>query len=188
MTAFATVAQVQQYLGIPLGTDDARIAALITAVSNQIETCLTRSLLSASRQDVRDGNGRQVLVLTDYPVTAVASVVINGQAVPAVPAGDYLASGYRFDGARIILQGNWAFQRGRSNVIIQYTAGYDPNGPDAAVFAQMCIEAVALRYRQAAHIDTSSKSVAGETTAYVQRDFPLSVQTMLNNYKRVAMP
>src|SRR5690242_13553606 len=95
MTALTTVDNVKKWLGISGTTDDGMLSRLVTAVSTAIESFLSRSLAQATYTETRDGNGRRALMLGNYPVTAVASVTVDGTAIPArtSPAGN----GYFFD-------------------------------------------------------------------------------------------
>lgn len=184
MSAYTTLANVQQYLGLNAGTDDALLTRLITACSRAIDTTLNRSPLTAPRTATLDGNGRQLLPFPDTPATAVASVSIDGVAIP--PAPDTTSPGYRFDATRLVLQGPLAFSKGRANVRIEYTAGYATDSPEAAVLEQLCIETVALKYKQKDFVGYASKALAGETVSFVQQDFPPAVRSLLQNFKRVA--
>lgn len=63
-------------------------------------------------------------------------------------------------------------------VLITYVA------PPADV-EQVCLDAVARRYRKRSRIDEVSKSLAGETVSFSQRDLTAEMRSMLFPYKRV---
>ena len=54
-----------------------------------------------------------------------------------------------------------------------------------AEIEQACIEVIAIRYKERDRIGQVSKSIGGETVSFSQKDFPDSVRTILNNYKKV---
>ena len=50
---------------------------------------------------------------------------------------------------------------------------------------QACIELVGLRFRDKDRIGVVSKGMAGETTAFSQKDVPDPVRVVLDSYKRI---
>jgi hypothetical protein len=107
---------------IGLTADDGTVARLISAVSGQIQKFLGYQVASQAYSRNFNGVGGQVLVLPDRPVTAIASVSIDGQVVPA--ASSPATPGYVFDDKTLYLRGCYVFCRGVQNVQIGYTAGY----------------------------------------------------------------
>jgi hypothetical protein len=118
-------------------------------------------------------------MFANYPVTAVASLHIDGLPVPL--STGYGVSGYTFNSTSITLRGR-LFTQDVQNVVVAYTAGY------AAVpneLEQACIELVGLRYKEKDRIGIVSKGLAGETIAFTQKDFSNAIRTTLENYKKV---
>lgn len=174
-----SLANVKSWLGVAVPTDDALLTRLITAYSNYVQSWLNRLIASQAYTEKRSGKGGTVMVFADYPVTAVSSVTINGQSIPAIiNFGDV---GYSFDDGAIYLNG-YCFTRAPNNVVLQYTAGYASTPPE---LEQAVIELIATRYKERDRIGQNSKSLAGETVSFMVKDFPMSVQTILNNYKKV---
>lgn len=177
--ALTTKAAVKLYKGIT-GTElDTLIDALIPRVSAAIESYLSRRIESAAQVDLRDGNGGRSMLLREYPVTAVAAVSVDGQ---AIPAGGFDLAGWRLADRMLVLEG-YRFTSGIANVRIDYTAGYATVPAD---IEQACIETVLLALERRAHIDVSSKSLAGETVSYITADLPPSARKALNQHLRVA--
>lgn len=183
MADLATLENVKAWLATDGGpfpaTDDALLSRLITAVSGAIETFLNRTINSASYSWAGSGTGSTRLLLPNYPVTAVASLTINGVAVQA--SAGYGQSGYAFDELGLFMVGG-VFPRGARNVSVAYTAGYAATPAD---LEQACIATVALRYRERDRIGHASKTLGGETVAFTIVDFPKEVQTILRNYRKV---
>jgi uncharacterized phiE125 gp8 family phage protein len=177
-----TLANVKAYLSPPLVTtaDDALLSRLITAASQFIQSWLNRTIASASYSETRNGSGSARLFLRNRPVTAVASVTVDGVAIAAsspAPTGD----GYLFDESSLYLVGH-CFMRGTQNVTVQYTAGYAATPPE---IEQACIALVALRYKERDRIGQGSKNIGGETVSFQQNDMPADVATILDQYRNV---
>lgn len=162
-------------------TDDALLSRLITAVSQFAQTWCNRQFTSQDYVETRDGTGNRRLFLANYPVTAVASLTINGRAIPSGDA--FRAPGFFFTGGTLTLNG-YRFDRGLGNIGVAYTAGFATIPAD---LEQACIEQIAYRYRELSRIGMSSKVMAGETTAFVVKDMLPSVLAALQNYKRVVL-
>jgi hypothetical protein len=177
-----TLANVKAYLSPPLVTtaDDALLSRLITAASQFIQTWLNRAIASASYTDTRNGTGGTILFLGNRPVTAVASVTVDGVAIAPSsppPTGD----GYLFDDSAVYLVGH-CFSRGAQNVVVQYTAGFAATPPE---IEQACIALVALRYKERDRIGQVSKNLGGETVSFQQKDMPADVATVLDQYRNL---
>ncbi|WP_051516914.1 head-tail connector protein [Herbaspirillum sp. RV1423] len=176
-----TLANVKQWLKIDpaMTDDDVLLQRLITAISGFIQTWLNRSFAITPYIETLDGKGKTRMMCSNYPVTAVAGVTINGQPVPA--SADIFSPGYYFDQYKIGLR-SFCFVKGESNVVLSYSAGFANTPPE---IEQACIETIALRYSEKDRVGYSSKTLAGETVAFTITDFPKSAMTVMNNYKKV---
>lgn len=180
-----TLADVKAWLQTGQATfpasDDALLTRLVAAASQYIQTWLNRQIAAADFLEVRDGTGGHRLQFACSPVTAVLSLSIDGQDVPA--AAPFKAAGYRFSTTQLSVRG-YRFNRGAQNVVVAYTAGYSTTPPEVA---QACIELIALRYRERTRIGEVSRSLGGaETVAYAQKDMSDAVKTLLQQYRLVA--
>lgn len=101
-------------------TNDALLARLITAASTFIPTYLSAPVSPADVVEARNGSGTQVLFLRSRPVISVASLAVNGLAVPARTS--FGGPGYAVDDSRIMLPSG--FPEGLLNVSVGYSAGY----------------------------------------------------------------
>jgi hypothetical protein len=179
-----TLANVKGWFSPPLTTttDDALLTRLITAASQFILTWLDRTLVQQSYSEARNGTGGTSLAFGNTPVSAVSALAIDGVAIP--PAPDAVSPGYAFSATRLYLRG-YAFTRGAQNVVLAYTAGYAATPPEVE---QACIELVTLRYKERDRIGHVSKSLAGETVSFSQKDMSDDIKTLLSLYRRVAAP
>lgn len=138
-----SLAGVQAWLGQT--SDSVNLGALITQVSRAILTSLGRaSILPTSYLETRDGDGHRALILRNWPVLSVNSLVVNGQAIAAtapLSLGSAVQSGYVLEQAdltppgrmqALLLRDAW-FCRGAQNVSVTYRAGYQVTGEAAVV-------------------------------------------------------
>ena len=176
-----TVANLEGWLGLtnvqaPIPD---QLQRLITAASAGIQSYISRTIRSLSYNETQDGTGGVRLVLRNTPVTAVASVVINGAVIP--PSPGYGQTGYIFSDTAIILRG-YTFTQDDQNVQISYTAGYASTPGE---IEQACLELCAFRWKGRDHIGHASKTINGETVAFIVKDMPDSVKTILTQYNSV---
>ena len=167
--------------------DDALLTRLVTAASQFIQTWLQRQIAVTDWIEIRDGNGGQRLAFTNFPVSQVWSLSIDGLTIPPAPAPGGITggfgAGYVFSPTELALRG-YVFTRRAQNVSVTYTAGYASVPPD---IAQACIELVCQRYRERARIGEVSKAlISGETVTYSQKDMSDDVMTLLSQYRAVA--
>lgn len=131
---------LKTWLGITSTQDDAVLSAIITSISNEILTYLGRPILnSQSFTETRDGTGTARMMVLNFPLTAVASLTIDGVAISV--SGSGVNPGYVFDQFSIALVGvppylldggsstqlyssPFIFRSGKQNVVINYTAGF----------------------------------------------------------------
>ncbi len=180
MANLTTIGNVKEWLGLDSCDDDALLTRMVSALSRYIQSWLNRDLLTASYSETRDGSGSRKIMMSNYPVTAVSSLTIDGLAIPQ--AVDSRGSGFMITPNLIVLVGGYAFTQGMQNVVISYTAGFAVTPPE---LEQACIELIAMRYKERDRIGQVSKSIGGETVTFSQKDFPADVLTILNNYKKV---
>ena len=168
-----TLARVKSWLNITINDNDPTLEALITACSQFIQTYTNRKFASQTYAEKRDGTGGDFMVFSNTPIISIESVVINNTQVPS--------DSFTFNSYAIYLT-RGLFTRGRNNVIFNYTAGYDIIPSD---LEQACIDVVGMRWRERDRIGHQSKTLGNEVITFTIKDFPIQVQTLLNNYKKV---
>lgn len=159
--------------------DDTLLADLISQVSAAVQNEINRTIASASYTEAHDGQGGTALILNQWPVTAVASVTVDGV---ALPAGSSVASGYYFDGDGVYLTG-YCFSKGHANVVIVYTAGYASTPAD---IERTVISAVARTYRERDRIGVTSHTQGQQVTAFFTGAWSPAELAVLDNYRAVA--
>ena len=176
-----TVANLEGWLGltnVQAPVPD-QLQRLVTATSAGIQAYISRIIRSQSYNETRAGTGGDRLVLKNTPVTAVSSVVVDGQTIP--PSPGYGQPGYVFTDTAIILRG-YTFTMDSFNVQVSYTAGF-PSTPTE--IEQACLELCAFRWKGRDHIGQASKIIGGETVTFIVKDMPDSVKTILAQYNSV---
>lgn len=142
-----TLPNVKQWLNLVQQSDDLLLKRMISAASGFVQTWIDRQIASQSYTERRDGvgmgQGRNAMMFTNVPVTAVQSLTVDGQVIPESPDGGVLQPGYGFDDRQIWLSsvgaanGYWpngyVFGRGKRNVALTYTAGYLRSGEVATI-------------------------------------------------------
>lgn len=149
-TDLCTLAQAKLWLGLTTNQSDALLALLISSASRAIIGYCNRSFAPAQRSEVRDGTGTQTLMLRNWPVLAIASLTVGNCLVPASNPAPF-ANGYTYDPADPEPPGTMqriaylpGFQRGRNNVTIVYTAGYEVQGEAASIPGSTAYEVTPL--------------------------------------------
>lgn len=106
-------------LGLTAPTD---LDKVITGVSASMQEYASRNFVSQAYTRTFDGNGGVRQSLPDYPITAVASLSIDGVSVPAASG---VGAGFVFSPTQVMVR-NYRFCPGVQNVAITYTAGFNP--------------------------------------------------------------
>jgi hypothetical protein len=176
------LATIKGWLGVTGTTADTQLSGLITAVSSFVTSYLGRQVLSASYTETYRGNGQSVMLLRNFPITAVASVAFAGQTITAQADPVALTSGILFDDRTLTLVG-YRFPIGLP-VVVSYTAGYAAAPPD---IGQAAVELVGEAFRRRDRIGLSSKTLGGqEVIAFILKDMNDTVRALLAPYQVLA--
>lgn len=123
---------------------DDPLGAMISAVSMEFEKATGRRISSEAYERVLDGNGQSRMLLPEYPVTDIASIEVDGQAIDertTIPGSGWVIS--NSDIGEIAIVGG-CFSEGDLNVVVQFTAGYEPIPAD---IEQAVRETVVTKWR-----------------------------------------
>lgn len=178
------------WIGDGVSATDATLTRLISAVSAQIKQFLSYDVLTGSYDETYSGRGATRMMLRQMPVTAVSSLQIDGQAIPASTSPTQ--AGFVFDDISIALRG-YTFCRGVQNVAISYTAGWATTPLDIEQAALEWIKVMWDRKDRAADVllqrsgDTEQRFnlPAGAQIASVMGAMPPAVRLALAPYARV---
>ena len=183
--ALVTLAQGKTYLKIPVLdlTQDSMVEFFINAASDYIESETDRKLKSQSQTEYHDGKKSNILVLREFPVTAIASLkfdytgkftgnetIVNAENYGIGDEGNslyyrgYLPSGYR-------------------NIQIVYTAGLATIPMD---LQNACLWAMTYYYqmRENKDIGRTAKGKGDESVSILQ-EMPPEVKNIVARYTRL---
>lgn len=176
------LATVKAWLGVTTTGSDTQLTQLITAASVFVKQYLNSEVLSASYTETRKALGRDTLMVSEGPVTAVSSIAWSGQSpITAVadPVND--VSGILFAGRAISLVG-YCFPH--DWVKVTYTAGFAAIPPD---IQQATTELVGEAFKRNDRIGQTSKSLGGqEVVAFSTADMNATIKAVLGPYRNVA--
>lgn len=183
MADLTTLANAKAWLNETSTANDQLISRLVSAASDYIQTWLNRTFAISSYTETRNGTDGDGMAVKNYPVTQVTSITVDGVSIPQSTSTGMSGWTLNDTGTMIYLRG-YRFTRGRSNVVLNYSAGFaaTPNEIE-----QACIELVGLRMKDRDRIGVVSKGLAGESITFSQKDFSDAIQTTLTNYKKVVL-
>jgi hypothetical protein len=165
--------------GGTFNADDVLLTRMISAVGAYIENVLNRTITAASYTETLDSNGKQKLMLKNYPVNSITSLVISDVTIPAFSSST--GTGYAYDSNGMLRVYGYAFTLGCQNVVVTYNAGYATVPYD---LEQVVISVLSRRYRERDRIGHQSKSIGGETVTFILKDFSAEERTILNAYAK----
>ncbi|MCF8033870.1 MAG: phage gp6-like head-tail connector protein [Desulfarculaceae bacterium] len=191
--ALTTVAGVKQYLAIASTEHDGLLERLIEAVSAQFNAYTGRKLTARdysylSGDDAYDpdnallsGAGYAELLLPQYPVLGLSSLVLDGREISPASGG----VGWVLDaGAGVVTRLDGVFPRGAHNVGLVYRAGFETAPPD---LVQAAIEQAAVRFQEsgAGHgrLGVSARTLADGSVSYHAGALLPSVKAVLDRYR-----
>lgn len=201
-----TLAQVQALTKVD-SADTALVTGLVTAISRAIVQFCGRIALNSvqSLTDQLDGSGSDKQFVSEWPIKTITSVEVWGVAIPVSPDG--IQAGYLSDTNAIILTPNTnigapltrytigRFPRGRRNVKVVYTAGFDSvsmppgnaayNGaPDDLGYAATFL--VVQEYKRRDWVDQASKTLSqsGEVITFRSWQWPPFIESIIQEYKQ----
>jgi hypothetical protein len=188
-TDLCQLADVKAWLSIAASdtTFDNLLQRLLSACSMTMQAYMNRLLNQNTYTYTFNGNGKPWIMLLNYPIQSVTSVMIDGQSVlPGAPADEFGAQtdGFYNDDDTVYLR-NTLFRRGVQNCQIEYVGGLPGNDPNLMALAQACIEQVSLRFKERSRIGERTKVVNGENITFFIGQFPPSVVQLMDNLKNV---
>ncbi|MCB2225709.1 MAG: phage gp6-like head-tail connector protein [Desulfarculaceae bacterium] len=191
--ALTTLAELKEYLAIAATEHDGLLERLIEAVSAQFNAYTGRKLrardYSYQSEDAAfdpdnallSGAGYAELLLPQYPVISLSSLVLEGRAIAPASGG----VGWVLDaGAGVLTLLDRVFPRGAHNVGLIYRAGFATTPPD---LAQAAIEQAATRFQEsgAGHgrLGMSARTLADGSVSYHAGALMPQVKAVLDRYR-----
>jgi hypothetical protein len=211
---FVTLPQLKSWIesaGANPSPDDAVLALLITAVSQDMLTRMSRTtIFSADYQEWYDGTGSATQPVDQWPITAVNTLKVNGVVIE--PSSDHLQPGYIISRDQRFIQlvgssglvpgfgfggggisasfsrrcGN-VFTQGIGNVYVDYNAGFTSVPAD---LSEACLLMIDQDYRRRGWVDKAQIAIpqGGGTTTYRMWSIPPRAQEIIERYTRTYHP
>ena len=180
-----TLEDLKSYLGTAVTGEmsDALLTKLITAASAWARNFCEDEFFSATYTHVVSGWGSAVLMLPYGPLTAITSVTIDGQAIPARVSTS--TPGYTWNAReQSVRLSGYRFPVGQNNVEIVYTAGYSTLA-DVPYDLQFAVTRLAAyRFKERSHIGKITESLNGQAVTYETTAAPADVLVTLEDFKR----
>lgn len=197
---------VKSYLGIlSTNTDnDFLLQILISSFSTYV---INRTSISSFSQpttytEIYDGNNNMRLMLRNYPILSVISVLVGAYTVPL--STGITVPGIFIDGTKRSIAFRsapfswpnysivsatlfpYCFTKGQGNIQVQYTAGYKQVPYD---LQEAAMKAVAIYYKRRNYLDLDSNTLSAGagvsgTVRYRSWDLPPEINNILNFYSR----
>lgn len=184
--AFTDLTTVKQALGLAANdsSEDATLTRLIAGVSEAMKSYMRREIVETAHSDeVYNGNGKDRIVLSSYPVVAASGVAVT------IDGSAWDSSNFVVDYDAGILQGKPAgntFEKGIGNVKVTYVSGYSGGVPQDLNLA--CVKQVLYerRLQNNRHtIGLSTSSIVGVSfEAYRSDEWAQGVKQTLDRYRR----
>lgn len=193
LDALTTLDAVKLYLGLSASDHDQLIEGLLEAVSAQFNAYCDRKLMARDysylSQDpaydpdnaLLSGSGYPELLLPQYPVVSLTTLVVDGCEVAASTGG----GGYVLDAAAgVVSLVDGMFPRGWHNVGLVYRAGFSMVPAD---LAQAAVEQTAVRFQESAagqgRLGVSARTLADGSVSYHAGALLPQVQAVLDRYR-----
>jgi hypothetical protein len=203
MTDWISVADVQSFIGSDVTDDTAQ--QLADSATGVVRDYLQRDIAQQTFTELYDTNGTDYILLNNWPVASISSVVIDGLP-PLVPAA-VRQPGYRISPSsprKLEFAGYGKQPRGIDVVTVVYIAGFpvgtapDPlssasfagSGLPTGVYMALKLTVAALYNAAMADPNLQSEGVAGVFSGSFHAggvgSVPPGAMTLLQAYRRVA--
>lgn len=168
MTApvLATVDALKDYMGITGTADDALLKRSVDAATVYALNYVDRPLAVpvAAFTERADGTGRDRMLLRHYPLVSLVSVTIDGR---AVQANEFELGESATADSRVLYRKTGEFPRGRRNVTVTGTHGWDAAPAD---LTQAVLEVAGLMYQKRKRLGETSKNIGDQTVAFSPKE------------------
>lgn len=186
--AIVSYEEVMQYAESAGYTD---ISADNTFIENTINQktkefhkyCGVEQFKSRQYTEYYDGEGTSILFPFKTPILSVSSIYDDADweygSDSLIDSGSYKV----IDKRRIVNKDN-VFNKGRQNIKITYTAGYD-SIPDDIKLA--CIREILREFNRRKDFDVAAKTLDDGTVSYVEKGLLKSTKDVLNRYRIIGI-
>lgn len=184
--ALLSLADAKEYLGSTGSTsNDSKIYDVVNAVSYRLNAETGRLLKSRSYTEYYDGNGKDYLLLNNWPISSTTITITIDETRLFTSTGDVITSTdvmLDTDVGRIRLDGE-SFDSGTRNVKVEYSAGYSTAlAFDLTMAAKEMARAMWNRMTGKQGIGVENEAYEGISRTY-ENDVPWSVRRVIDLYR-----
>lgn len=196
VTPINTLADIKTFAGITDMNKDAVITSLLDPCLMAIGNFCNRTFQSQNVSEYRDGNSAARMLMANYPITQLTSLIIDGVTIPLA----FGSNGYTvIPKSRTIILTGYKFTRGLRNVQVQMTAGFgDGSGQGGADICPWPSDLklahamyVVTRLNERSRLGIGSKTLAAESVTFTDgpsgtssgsQGIPAAARVILENY------
>jgi uncharacterized phiE125 gp8 family phage protein len=169
--------------------EQVKVEALINIASSRIEGHCNRALISRDFSWTLDGTGTSVLVLPEYPVTALARVCIDSDRVFDVEEDlspdEFLLQ--KESGTVLLYEGRFGKAEMPGVIYVEATAGYLSSDLKLPVLKGACFEYLdwlKSRWSSSGSVGKKGEFSADGVSVSYEIDMPAHVKALLEEFKR----
>lgn len=190
-----TIQTVKEFVEVEDDRDTPILERVTNSATSAIERMLDRRIIARTHMKLFDGNGRNAIILPEFPIVAIASVYLSRT---AESDGTELASTYYEVDADepeegiLYLLGGYHFPIGHRNVKITWEAGF--SAIDAVGYMRIPWDLVELLLGFVAHLwrkrdtigdERLTQTLDGITTTFARDYWTDERRRMLARYRKV---
>jgi len=194
--ALTSLAALTEYMGITVGDHDVLLENTIDRVTALFEDATRRKLLARdysydsdsdaydAENAILDGNGRDAILLPQYPIQSVTTLRVNEYEIDA--RDSLTGCGYviRKDRGEIVLA-CYLFTKGLQNIELEHNSGFSSVPADLEDAAlKQCAWAFKQSPAGSNLLGVAAKNLADGSVSYTQKELLPEVRTTLERYKK----
>lgn len=188
--ALVTLVQAKAYLTITASSEDEILSTLVNAMSQLAKDYCGRDFVSTDFVEQYDGDGSDSLMLRNYPLISVDELY-NADAIHTFDASTEIDIDADVmvepdSGILRLWNDESRFLRGRGNVKVVYTAGYETIPWDVQQAVLVMIGTAYKRQYQDQRFGIQSETIGQRTMTYTNDDIPKTAKAVLDHYRRAA--
>ena len=185
-TALTSLEDVKAFLQLRASKDNTELETLINVVSTHVVTYTRRNIIEATYTDeAHDGDNTPFVLVDEYPINSVASIVTHKDATPLTVLG----TDFAFDAkaGEIKLINGQVFPRSYREALITYVAGFLlANVPLDLVHS--VIKAVAFLYQEQTkksyNVTRQEFAQEGGAAEYIEQLYPKLVLDIWKRFRK----
>lgn len=176
--AFATIDQLKEYLGDLSDKSDVLLTRIVDAATAAIQSYCGRDFTSASYVEYYDGSGTNTLILNQYPIITLTSLLEGGSALTTGQDASASPDVLFYPETGRLVRPWFIFLPYRNWYKATYTAGY-ATVPADIIQATLDLSAIILREKD--RVGLTQKTAGTQTVTY-SRKLPDHIREMIDGY------